>query len=102
MHIRLNVALIAACLPAIVAAQSFTASVRGVVTDATQSAIPAAKVTITDVDRNSHQTTVADGSGRYSFASLPPGRYTLDVEAPGFNRYSRSPFNLQVQQQATI
>ncbi len=89
-------------LPAILAAQSFTASVRGVVTDPTQSAVPNAKVTITNVDRNVPQETVSDAAGRYVLTALPPGRYTLAVEAAGFTRYKRGAFMLQVQQQATI
>ncbi len=89
-------------LPSAGLAQSFTASVRGVVTDSSHSAIPDAKVNVTDADRNVSQKTVTDASGRYVFTALPPGRYTLDVESAGFNKYSRAAFELQVQQQATI
>ena len=35
-------------LPALLLAQSYTASVRGVVTDASEAAVPGAKVVITD------------------------------------------------------
>jgi hypothetical protein len=93
--------LLALC-PALLVAQSFTAAVRGIVTDASQSTVPNAKVTITDVDRNVHQQSVTDAAGRYAITALPPGRYTLEVEAPGFNRYTRSEFPLRVQQQATM
>jgi len=83
-------------------AQSYTASIRGVVTDASQSAVPNAKVVITDADRNLQQETITDNAGRYVITALPPGRYTLTVEAAGFTRHARSAFALQVQQQATI
>src|SRR5260370_29686643 len=89
-------------LPSAGLAQSFTASVRGVVTDSSHSAIPDAKGNVTDADRNLSQKTVTDASGRFVFTALPPGRYTLDVESAGFNKYSRAAFELQVQQQATI
>jgi len=102
MSLRLKALLTLVALPAIVLAQSFTASVRGVVTDASHSAIPEAKVTITDTERNVSQKVTTDTAGRYVFAALPPGRYTLGVEAPGFSKYARSAFPLQVQQQATI
>ncbi len=91
-----------AILPFAAFSQSFTASLRGVVSDASQAAVPAAKVTITDSERNTSRSAVTDSSGRYVFAALPPGRYTLGVEATGFNKYSHSAFALQVQQQATL
>jgi len=102
MTMRLRFALLLVLCPAMLLAQSFTASVRGVVTDASQAAVPKAKVTITNVDRNTNQETVSDDAGRYVLTALPPGRYTLAVEAAGFTRYNRSAFPLQVQQQATI
>ena len=83
-------------------AQTFNASIRGVVTDKSQSAVPAAKVTVTDVQRNLEHTGVSDGAGRYNITALPPGKYTLRAEAPGFEKYSRAAFDLQVQQEATV
>ena len=88
--------------PVLVWAQSYTASVRGIVTDQTQAAVPAAQVTLTDVNRNQAYTTMADSEGRYVLAALPPGTYVLAVEAPGFRKYTQPAFALAVQQQATI
>jgi len=76
--------------------------VRGVVTDASDAAVPGARVVVTDVSRNRHYATETDAAGRYALTALPPGRYALAVEAAGFNKYARSAFDLQVQQQATI
>src|SRR5689334_3980664 len=92
----------AAILPALLNAQSYTASIHGVVTDASQAPLPDAKVTVTDADRNTSQTVTSDNAGRYIFTALPPGHYTLAVEASGFQKYQHSVFELQVQQQATI
>lgn len=89
-------------LPLFALAQSYTASVRGLVTDASHSGVPSAKVTITDADRNAHQEVTTDHAGRYVLTALLPGRYTLAVDASGFARYQRSAFALEVQQQATI
>jgi hypothetical protein len=89
-------------LPGILSAQSYTASVRGVVTDTSQAAVPDAKVTITDVSRNITRSATTDTSGRYVVTALPPGDYELAVEAAGFNKYVQPPFVLQVQQQATL
>lgn len=94
--------LLTIALPVLALAQSFTASVRGVVTDSSSSAIPGASVTVTDADRNASQKATTDSAGRYAFTALPPGRYVLTVEAAGFNKYSRNAFVLEVQQQATM
>jgi hypothetical protein len=82
--------------------QSFTAGIRGVVTDESAAAIPGATVTVTDVNRNVKSTATTDELGRYVVTALPPGQYSLTVEAAGFNRFTRTAFDLQVQQQATI
>src|SRR5262249_7132003 len=83
-------------------AQSFTASIRGVVMDTSQAGVPNAQVVATDVNRNRQYPAVTDSEGRYVITTLPPGTYALTVEAKGFNTYSRNAFDLQVQQQATI
>jgi hypothetical protein len=88
--------------PAILLAQSFNASVRGVVTDSSKAAIPAARITVTDVDRNLDYSTEADAMGRYYLTALPPGTYRFAAEAAGFQKATRAAFTLVVQQQATI
>src|SRR5687768_10943501 len=82
--------------------QSFTATVRGTAKDPSGSAIPRAAVTITDADRGTTQTTVADEAGRFVITALQPGQYVLTVEADGFKKFSSGSFSLTVQQQATV
>lgn len=82
--------------------QSFTASVRGVITDATNAAVPNAQVVLKEVDRNQDRTVVTDAEGRYVITALPPGNYSLSVEASGFRKAERARFELLVQQQVTI
>ncbi len=82
--------------------QSFTAAVRGTVKDPSGSSVPHAVVTITDGDRGTSQTTVADEAGRFAISALPPGQYVLTVEADGFKKFSSGNFALTVQQQATV
>ena len=82
--------------------QSFTATVRGVVADASHAAIPSAKVTLTESGRNLDHTATSDSSGRYLVTALPPGTYTLTAEAQGFEKFVQKEFELQVQQEATI
>src|SRR5262245_44090911 len=82
--------------------QSFTASVRGTAKDSTGGLIPLASVTITDTERGTSQTTLADEAGRFTITALQPGQYVLTVESNGFKRFSSGRFTLTVQQQATV
>ncbi len=82
--------------------QSFTAALRGTITDASGSSIPGAKVIATEAERNVPHQTVSDASGRYFLPALQPGKYNLTVEAAGFKKFSQQDFDLLVQQQATL
>ncbi len=82
--------------------QSYTGSIRGTITDNTKAAVPSAKVTATDADRNVDYSTVTDTAGRYILPTLPAARYILTVQAAGFDRATQAPFSLEVQQQATM
>ena len=82
--------------------QTYTASLRGTVTDSSKAVIPAATVTATEVNRDVKHTTQTDSTGRYVLTTLPPGSYVLTVEAPGFKTFTQPAFTLVVQQQATI
>src|SRR5947207_11617535 len=84
------------------AQSSYTAAVRGVVTDASGGAIPGATVTVTESDRNVPHTVTTDNAGRYVVTALPPGEYTLSVELSGFKTYTHTNIPLAVQQQATF
>jgi hypothetical protein len=93
---------LAALIAAVALAQSFTASVRGTVSDESGAAVPAAKVLVTDADRGTIFRGEADGAGRYTVTALPPGNYVLTVEASGFKKFSSGKFAVAVQQQATV
>jgi hypothetical protein len=68
-------------------AQDITGSIVGSVLDATGAAVPNAKVTITNTERNAVVRTAQTGSdGNYSAPLLPVGTYSLTVEAPGFKK----------------
>jgi hypothetical protein len=82
--------------------QTSTGSIRGTIADPTNAVVPNAKVTATDVDRGLNYPTTADSAGRYIFPGLPPARYTLTVEATGFEKTTQAAFRLEVQQQATV
>jgi hypothetical protein len=62
----------------------YNASIQGTVTDPSGAAVPNAKVTVTNQATGvSAQTTTSSG-GTYTVGQLPPGNYTVTVEAQGF------------------
>jgi protocatechuate 3,4-dioxygenase beta subunit len=63
-------------------------SLHGTVTDPSGAVVPKAAVTVSG-DHFS-RTVLTDESGRYTIASLQPGRYIVHVSAPGFATYDRS------------
>jgi hypothetical protein len=89
-------------LSALLSAQSFTAALRGVVTDTTGAVVPNARIVITEAERGVQHPVVSDDAGRYNATALPPGPYTMTVEAKGFKKQTRPVFQLLVQQQATF
>lgn len=67
-------------------AQSSTGTILGTVTDPTDNVIPGAEVTATHEGTGESRVLSTDGSGNFIFPSLLPGRYTVAVESPGFQR----------------
>ena len=66
------------------AAQVGDAEMAGMVKDPSGAPVPAAKLTLTNQDSGVARTTPSDADGRYRFAALQPGKYSLKAEATGF------------------
>src|SRR5467141_4683716 len=62
----------------------FKASLQGTVLDPKGGAVPGAKVTVTNQNTGTSRETVASAEGFYRVTELPPGKYTVTVEAAGF------------------
>src|SRR5215469_8510910 len=77
--------------------QSTTGSVVGTVTDPTGSVVVNATVSLTNNATGDKRLTTVGESGDYQFLSLPPGEYTLTVDATGFKHYSHNPVEVQVE-----
>jgi hypothetical protein len=91
--------LVLACLLLVAASasaqQSASSGLVGQVTDSSQSAVPGATVTVTNVGTNAQRTTVTDGEGRFSMPALPPATYHIKVELQGFQTAELSNFVLR-------
>jgi len=83
--------LLLICFSAPARGQLYTGSVAGTVLDPSDAAIAGANVTLVDLDRNTSSVTRTDAAGRYLFRSLPPGNYSIKVEAAEFQ-----PFQAQI------
>jgi hypothetical protein len=77
--------LLAACA----FAQSNSGNIQGTVTDPSGASLSGANVTSLNLDTGISAATVTNEAGLYSLPNLPPGRYSVTVEAPGLKRYVR-------------
>jgi len=64
-----------------------TAQLNGTVHDQTGAVIPNAAVTITDESKGFSRSATSDAQGNYRLLLLPPGTYTVQATATGFNTY---------------
>ena len=66
-------------------AQTTTGSIVGTITDPSGAAVPGAVITVTNEATGIVAIRLtADSSGNYVATTLPPGRYSVTVEATGF------------------
>ena len=77
--------LLATISPALYAQGSDLGQIRGTVTDASEAAVPNAKITITDVATGATRDAIASGSGEFEIGQLKPGAYQITFSAKGFN-----------------
>ena len=94
----LGVSLLVACSAA---AQTGTTSLRGIVFDKSGAVIDGATVTVRSNSQAVVRESVTKNLGAYEFRSLPPGDYSLSVDAPGFRHYLQAGLQLLVDSPAT-
>src|SRR5579864_2720276 len=82
--IRATLLLAVVCL--IVSAQSDLGTITGFVKDPSGATIPNAKVTVRN-QTGLERSTVTNEAGSYTITNIPPGYYSLTVEANGFKKY---------------
>ncbi len=93
---RLALILILSMLAAPLAAQRFTASIRGAVTDPNGDALPGATVNLEGTETGLNRTTFTNPSGIYTFGDLPVGAYEITFTLDGFKSSVISDIELHV------
>src|SRR5437762_4690140 len=73
-----------------VMAQSVTGTISGVVTDPNGEVVAGANVTLQNDQTKDKRDQVTNDSGRFSFAAVQPGIYTLKIEHLGFETLLRT------------
>jgi hypothetical protein len=77
------------------------ARLSGVVKDETGAIIVGVKITLRNLNTNAILSTTSSESGLYLLANIPPGKYELRAEHPGFATY-KGDLDLAVSQSANI
>src|SRR2546426_1465344 len=75
--------------------QTTNGSIQGTVTDSSGATLSRATVTARNLDTGLTNSTVTTDAGLYSLPNLPPGRYSVKVEATGMKKYEREGVTVQ-------
>jgi outer membrane receptor protein involved in Fe transport len=97
-------ALCLTLLTILVGAQtSTTGTIEGTVADAAGAVVPGATVKVTSPNLIRAQTATSDTQGRFWMANLPPGKYTVTIEAAsGFAKFERTNIDVNLSKTTTI
>src|SRR3984885_295604 len=96
----LFVSVIPACLP--LDAQTFYASLSGVVTDPSGAVVSGAAVTVVEVTTSAAYKTTTNHQGSYRVSFLKPGEYIVHVQKAGFEEYKTATIPLVLNQEAVV
>src|SRR5215475_2903057 len=105
--LRIMPAALALCLglfaTSVSAQTATTGTLEGTVADANGAVVPGATVRVISPNLIRAQTAVSDSQGRYRFANLPPGKYTVSVEAvSGFAKFERANVEVNLSKTSTV
>jgi hypothetical protein len=84
------------------AAQTYTATVTGTVTDQNENPVPNVKITAVNEATKVTYTAQSSDSGAYTIPFLPVGNYVISGELAGFKRLVSNAITLEVNQTARI
>jgi iron complex outermembrane recepter protein len=79
-----------------------TTILHGAVTDPSGATVAGAQVTLTSNETHAARHATANEIGLYTLPSVPPGVYTLTVEAGGFAQYQKTPITISLSQNPVV
>src|SRR5437773_8702022 len=82
--------------------QTYTGGLTGAVNDPAGALVPSASLKLTNLETNDVRQQSTNETGAYNFTALPPGRYRMEVEHPGFKKFGHEPSEVRVQQFITL
>lgn len=100
--VGISALLILICLPGRLAAQLDRGEITGTVQDASGAVVQKALITLTNDDTSAKTTTRSTTTGTYVFDDLFPGKYSIEAEASGFQKYVVHGLVVHVQQISTV
>ena len=82
---------------------STTGSIEGTVTDSAGAAVPGIAVKVSGSNLIAPQTSTTDGSGRYKVQNVPPGKYSVTIEADkGFAKFERNEVEVNLSKTSSV
>src|SRR5712691_1247358 len=83
-------------------AQTSTATILGVVRDASGAVVPGVSIAVKHTESGLTRTVISSENGGYSVPLLPVGAYEITTTMPGFKQEVRRGINLVVGQEAVV
>jgi hypothetical protein len=83
-------------------AQKDTATLEGLVADATGAVLPNAEIVAVQTETNSTYRVHSNGAGEWTISPVRTGNYTITISAPGFRQTAFQAVNLTVQQRQRL
>jgi Carboxypeptidase regulatory-like domain/TonB dependent receptor len=90
------------CIPGRLLGQLDRGEVTGTVEDPSGAVVQNAAVLLTNVDTGVKTTTKSTSTGTYVFDDMLPGKYILEFQSPGFEKYVVHEVVIRVQQVLTV
>src|SRR5215471_9278955 len=94
--------MVALCLAAVAVAQVQTSELHVTVKDAKGAVVAGAKVTASEAEKGVERSQTTNAEGIAILLSLPPGPYSVTVEATGFAKLVQSSVRLTIGQVAEL
>ena len=71
-------------------AQGLPSSLTGIVQDQSRAVVPGANIVLTQEGTGAVRRTVSNADGYFSVVGIPPGTYSVSIEAQGFQKWERT------------